>query len=109
MRCRQYLTSVIIQLESSIRLRTQKAEWRTACLGLTDCASAAQVRTRHCQYYALLLERRGATFKGPEQPVVVAELMAELANVRLGWEWAATHELADELNQAADTLFRRYS
>jgi tetratricopeptide (TPR) repeat protein len=39
---------------------------------------------------------------------VVAELMAELANVRLGWEWAAAHALADELNQAADTLFWLY-
>ena len=67
-----------------------------------------QTANRHCQYYALLLERRGATFKGPEQPAVVAELMAELANVRLGWEWAATHAFADELNQAADTLFWLY-
>jgi predicted ATPase/transcriptional regulator with XRE-family HTH domain len=73
-----------------------------------DTQAAARIRTRHCQYFALLLDRRGATFKGPEQPAVVAELMAELANVRLGWEWAATHALADELNQAADTLFWLY-
>ena len=33
-----------------------------------DAQAAEQIRTRHCQYYALLLERRGATFKGPEQP-----------------------------------------
>ncbi len=73
-----------------------------------DAQAADQIRTRHCQYYALLLERRGATFKGPDQPAVVAELMADLANVRLGWEWAAAHALADELNQAADTLFWLY-
>jgi tetratricopeptide (TPR) repeat protein len=73
-----------------------------------DAQAADDARTRHCQYYAQLLERRGATFKGPEQPVVVAELMAELANVRLGWEWAAAHAFADELNQAADTLFWLY-
>jgi predicted ATPase/Tfp pilus assembly protein PilF len=73
-----------------------------------DAQAAAQIRTRHCQYYALLLERRGAPFKGPDQPVVVAELMAELANVRLGWEWAARHAFADELNHAADTLFWLY-
>jgi len=35
-------------------------------------------------------------------------LMAELANVRLGWEWAAAHSFADQLNQAADTLFWLY-
>ncbi len=73
-----------------------------------DAQAAYEVRTRHCQYYALLLERRGASFKGPEQPVVVAELMAELANVRLAWEWAAAHACADQLYQAADTLFWLY-
>ena len=54
----------------------------------------AEIRPRHGQYYAALLERRGAAFKGPEQPAVVAELMAELANMRLAWEWAATHRRA---------------
>ncbi|MBC8078547.1 MAG: tetratricopeptide repeat protein, partial [Chloroflexales bacterium] len=73
-----------------------------------DEPAASQIRTRHCQYYALLLERRGGAFKGPEQLTVVAELMAELANMRLAWEWAATHRLADALSQAADTLFWLY-
>src|SRR5581483_1795018 len=39
---------------------------------------------------------------------LVAELMAELANVRPGWEWSAAHAFADELNQAADMLIWLY-
>lgn len=68
----------------------------------------AQIQTRHSQYFAALLERRGMAFKGAERPAVVAELNAELANIRVAWHWAATHKQAQALNQAADTLFWLY-
>lgn len=67
-----------------------------------------QLQQRHSQYYTTLLERRGQGFKGSERPMVVAELTAELANLRLGWHWAATHQQIKEINQAADTLFWLY-
>jgi predicted ATPase len=35
-----------------------------------DWLTTAQIRTRHCQYYALLLDQRGGAFKGPDQPAV---------------------------------------
>jgi tetratricopeptide (TPR) repeat protein len=68
----------------------------------------AETSRRHGQYYAALLERSGAAFKGPDQPVVAAELLTELANIRLAWGWAAAHRRAAELSQAADTLFWLY-
>jgi predicted ATPase/DNA-binding SARP family transcriptional activator/Tfp pilus assembly protein PilF len=67
-----------------------------------------RIQNRHSQYFAALLDRRGTAFKGAERPAVVAELTTELANIRLGWHWAATHQHAKELNQAADTLFWLY-
>ncbi|GIK38414.1 MAG: hypothetical protein BroJett011_22470 [Chloroflexota bacterium] len=67
-----------------------------------------QIRNRHCQYYAALLERRGTALKGADRPAVIAELIAEIANLRLAWNWAATHKQAEEINQAADTLFWLY-
>jgi predicted ATPase/transcriptional regulator with XRE-family HTH domain len=73
-----------------------------------DEQEEAETRSRHGQYFATLLERRGAAFKGPDQPTVVAELLADLANLRLSWEWAATHRRAAELSQSADTLFWLY-
>jgi predicted ATPase len=68
----------------------------------------AQTRSRHSHYYARLLHQRGAAFKGPEQLAVAAELAAELANIRLAWDWASTHQLVADLSQAADTLFWLY-
>jgi predicted ATPase len=73
-----------------------------------DDVEEAEIRRRHGHYYAALLERRGAAFKGPGQPAVVAELLADLANLRLAWKWAATHRRAAELSQSADTLFWLY-
>jgi tetratricopeptide (TPR) repeat protein len=73
-----------------------------------DEQEEAQTRKQHGQYYAALLERRNAAFKGPDQPAVVAELLVELANIRLAWDWAATHRRAAELSQAADILFWLY-
>jgi len=73
-----------------------------------DEREAADMRRRHGQYYAALLERRNVAFKGPDQPAVVAELLADLANIRQSWDWNATHRRAAELSQAADTLFWLY-
>jgi predicted ATPase/transcriptional regulator with XRE-family HTH domain len=73
-----------------------------------DECEQAETRRRHGQYYAALLERRGAAFKGPDQPAVVAELLADLSNLRLAWDWAASQRRAVELSQSADTLFWLY-
>jgi predicted ATPase/DNA-binding XRE family transcriptional regulator len=73
-----------------------------------DPQAEAQIRELHCRYYAAVMERSGPAFKGPDQPAVAAELMGEIANIRLAWEWAATHALATQLTQAADTLFWLY-
>jgi predicted ATPase/transcriptional regulator with XRE-family HTH domain len=73
-----------------------------------DELEEAEARRRHGQYFTALLERRGAAFKGPEQPAIVTELLTELANIRLAWGWAAQHRRAAELSSAADTLFWLY-
>jgi len=73
-----------------------------------DGQEYVQTANRHAHYYAGLLERRGTAFQGPDQPAVIAELIAELANVRLGWTWAATNQYAEDLHRGADTLFWLY-
>ena len=69
---------------------------------------AAETQQRHSDYYAALLERRGPQLKGSERTAVVAELVAELDNVRLSWQWAAEHQRAEALSRAADTIFWLY-
>ncbi|MEP7358553.1 MAG: tetratricopeptide repeat protein, partial [Anaerolineales bacterium] len=73
-----------------------------------EAQEAAEIRQRHSDYYAALLERRGAQLKGKDRTAVVAELVAELDNVRSSWQWAAEHQRAEALSQAADTLFWLY-
>jgi predicted ATPase len=67
-----------------------------------------ETANRHAQYYAALLERRGTVFRGPDQPAVIADLIAELPNVRQGWMWAASNQYAEVLSRSADTLFWLY-
>lgn len=69
---------------------------------------ATETQQKHSDYYAALLERRGPQLKGSERTAVVSELVAELDNVRSSWQWAAEHQRAGALSQAADTIFWLY-
>lgn len=71
-------------------------------------AEYTQTRHRHCRYFTALLARRGTALKGTERAAVVAELITEIANLRLAWQWATDHRQANALNQAAETLFWLY-
>jgi predicted ATPase/transcriptional regulator with XRE-family HTH domain len=67
-----------------------------------------QARDRHCRYYAALLEGQGSALKGADRPAAISMLVAELANLRLAWDWAITQAFAPAISQAADTLFWLY-
>jgi predicted ATPase/transcriptional regulator with XRE-family HTH domain/Tfp pilus assembly protein PilF len=54
-------------------------------------AEYAAARDRHCSYYLTLIERREHDMKRALQKAVLGELVAEMDNLRLAWEWAATH------------------
>jgi predicted ATPase/transcriptional regulator with XRE-family HTH domain len=73
-----------------------------------DKAEHDQIQTRHSQYFANLLNQRGPALKGAERPVVVLELISDLANLRQAWHWASGHQQAKDLSQSADTLFWLY-
>jgi predicted ATPase/DNA-binding SARP family transcriptional activator len=68
----------------------------------------SQTLDRHCRYFTALLAQRGPALKSADRQTVVTELLVELDNLRLSWNWAAAHERAAELSQAADTLFWLY-
>lgn len=63
---------------------------------------------KYSRYYANLLAERGQALKGMQRTVVVEELISELPNLRRAWEWASSHQRANDINQAADTLFWLY-
>jgi tetratricopeptide (TPR) repeat protein len=67
-----------------------------------------QIQTRHSQYFANLLNEHGPALKGAERPMIVSELISDLANLRQAWHWASGHQQAKDLSQSADTLFWLY-
>ena len=73
-----------------------------------DKAEYDQAQTKHSQYFANLLNERGPALKGAERPMVVSELISDLANLRQAWHWASGHQQAKDLSQSADTLFWLY-
>jgi predicted ATPase/transcriptional regulator with XRE-family HTH domain len=73
-----------------------------------DAAEYQQTHTKHSSFYADLLDSRGPALNGSDRAGVVSELISDLANIRQAWQWAALHQQAKSLSQAADTLFWLY-
>jgi predicted ATPase/transcriptional regulator with XRE-family HTH domain len=73
-----------------------------------DKSEYERIQARHTQYFARLLSERGPALKGADRPLVVSELISDLANLRQAWNWASGRQQAKELSQSADTLFWLY-
>ena len=59
---------------------------------------------QHCAYYCNLLAKHEARLKGAGQMEAVAELSAEIENLRVAWERAVTHKQVDYLRQSTRAL-----
>ena len=67
-----------------------------------------KIKARHCRYYAAWLQPKELLLKSTKQYETLAEIDAEIDNIRLAWNWAATHGLGIELDQAVGTLYYFY-
>jgi predicted ATPase/DNA-binding SARP family transcriptional activator len=72
-------------------------------LGRSPSAYQA-ARDAHCAYYASALARWAADLKGPRQQAALAEMEADVENVRAAWEWAVEHAEVEWLGQAMEGL-----
>ncbi|RIK28621.1 MAG: hypothetical protein DCC55_38575, partial [Chloroflexi bacterium] len=59
------------------------------------------VAMKHSRYYLDYLAARGLRLGRQEPKVASAEIQAELDNIRLAWQWAATQGCLEELEQAS--------
>jgi predicted ATPase/DNA-binding XRE family transcriptional regulator len=64
----------------------------------------AVARARHAGYYLTLIQRRENDIKRARQRAVIDEVVAEIDNLRLAWDWAAAHEQLAELGGAVRGL-----
>jgi tetratricopeptide (TPR) repeat protein len=62
-----------------------------------DPSEAAAARDGHCRYYAQWVHARGATLKGPQQLVAIAEITTEIDNIRAAWQHAVDHRQTEPL------------
>lgn len=65
----------------------------------------AQLRDRHCRYFAAYVFQRQARLKGDTPTAPRAEIQQELENVRSGWQHAVTATLIDAIEQFMEGLF----
>lgn len=63
---------------------------------------------RHCAYYASFLQQREACLKTSRQQETLAEISAEIENVRAAWRWALAHTRLEEIDLCLESLYYFY-
>ncbi|RPI78267.1 MAG: NACHT domain-containing protein, partial [Chloroflexi bacterium] len=73
-----------------------------------QCGTYNPVRDLHCDYFAEFMLRQERRLKGSEQKSALAEIDAELDNLRHAWSWAVEQEKRDMLGKLIEGLFLYY-
>jgi DNA-binding SARP family transcriptional activator/predicted ATPase len=73
-----------------------------------DPHEESAVLLKHATYYLWLLSEKEEDLKGVKQDVALAEIEADLANIRKSWRTAAAAGRADLLSEAIDSLALYY-
>jgi len=63
---------------------------------------------RHCAYYASFLHQREEPLKTGRQEETLAEVSAEIENVRAAWQWAVAHGRLEEIDRCLESLYYFY-
>ena len=71
-------------------------------------ADKEAVQDRHCVYYADFLQGREADLTGAGQKQALAEIGAEIENVRAAWDWAVALGKVEELDRSLESLAEFY-
>ena len=72
--------------------------------GAEKLADRTSVTDRHCAYFCNLLKNLEADLKGAGQQAALAQIKADIENVRLAWTQAVSQGHATQLEQAMDSL-----
>ena len=72
----------------------------------SDAQDHTQTHDRHSNYYARLLEQWGGQIRSPGQMEILAEMDAEIDNVRLAWSWMVAHWQTMNIQKSLHCLWR---
>jgi tetratricopeptide (TPR) repeat protein len=81
----------LIRQYAAVKLQELAEEQATAC-------------DRHCHYYIDMLFQREEHLRGKRQDEVLAEIRAEMENVRFAWHWAVIHRKLSAIQRAQQGL-----
>jgi predicted ATPase len=70
--------------------------------------SMHQVQDRHCSYYTDYLKNRELQLRGENQPLILAEIAADIDNIRAAWKRAVAQAKVAELGAALESLHLFY-
>lgn len=71
-------------------------------------AEKEQVQALHSSYYAAFLQQQESRLKGGQQRESLAEIGAEIENIRLAWRWAIENSQVAVIQLAVESLFHFY-
>ena len=74
----------------------------------SEAEEHAQAQDRHSRYYVSLLEQWGEGIRGPRQMEILAEMEAEMDNVRLAGRWMTAHPRLGEIRKSLESLRNYY-
>jgi predicted ATPase/DNA-binding SARP family transcriptional activator len=91
----RYGVHELLRQYAAERLAAVPAEWEAA-------------KDRHSAYFAGFLQHREASLRGRDQRRALAEIEAEIENVRVGWYWAVLHGRIEDIDRALESLVVLY-
>jgi predicted ATPase/DNA-binding SARP family transcriptional activator len=68
----------------------------------------ADTQERHSDYYVVFLRPKTDELKGPKQKDALAEIGAEIENLRASWQWAVGHLKLAAIEQCVESLYDFY-
>lgn len=74
----------------------------------TTPAEYERIRDRHAGFFASFLQHREVDLKGRRQGESLAEIAADLDNIRTGWQWLVQRRNVEGIRQSLESLFLFY-
>jgi DNA-binding SARP family transcriptional activator/predicted ATPase len=67
-----------------------------------------KTRERHARYFAQWVKQLETEFMGGQPQKVLSFFLADLANIRLAWEWAVEYRVVEIFNDLSDSIMQAF-
>jgi len=99
----------LLQVDQNERYTLHELLRQYALEQLTGRGEEAQIRDRHCAYYAAYSHQRELDLKSKREQAAFVEIRAEIDNIGAGWRWAVAHSHHTAIELYLDSLLALYN